>query len=125
MHIVFTLCSINYLTQAKTLGDSVLRHNPGSRFIIGLIDKNHTGLDLSFLGNLELLEVEKVGIQGLEDMCARYTIVELVTATKPFYFDYLLRSQPGIETVTYLDPDIKVFAPLTDLREKLKTFNLV
>jgi len=75
MHIVFTLCSINYLAQAKTLGDSVLRHNPGSRFIIGLIDKNHTGLDLSFLGNLELLEVEKVGIH-VDD--APFLAVEMV-----------------------------------------------
>ena len=50
MQIVFTLCSINYLAQAKTLGDSVLRHNPGYKFIIGLIDKNHTNVDLSGLG---------------------------------------------------------------------------
>ena len=126
MQIVFTLCSINYLAQAKTLGDSVLRHNPGYRFIIGLIDRNQTGVDLSFLGNnLELLEVERIGIDGLQDMCERYTIVELVTATKPFYFDYIFRHYPDAETATYLDPDIKVFAPLTELAEKLKSFNLI
>jgi len=125
MQIVFTLCSINYLAQAKTLGDSVLRHNPGYKFIVGLIDKNHTNVDLSFLGDLEFIEVDKIGIDGLEDMSARYSIVELVTATKPFYFDYLFKRYPDAAAVTYLDPDIKVFAPLTDMAEKLKTFNLI
>src|SRR3954468_9279740 len=125
MQIVFTLCSINYLAQAKTLGDSVLRHNPGYKFIIGLIDKNHTNVDLSFLGELEYIEVHKIGIDGLEDMTARYSIVELVTATKPFYFDYLFKRYPEADAVIYMDPDIKVFAPLTDMAEKLKTFNLI
>ena len=125
MQIVFTLCSINYLAQAKTLGDSLLRHNPDYRFVIGLIDKNHTGHDLSFLGNLEVLEVDKIGIENLEEMCDRYSIVELVTATKPFYFDYFFRTYPDAETVTYFDPDIKVFMPLTDMAAKLKTSNVI
>lgn len=125
MQIVFTLCAINYLAQAKTLADSVLRHNPDYKFIIGLIDRNHTNVDLSFVGNLQLLEVHEIGIAGLDDMAERYSIVELVTATKPFYFDYLFKNFPDAEAVTYLDPDIKVFAPLTDVAEKLKAFNLI
>jgi hypothetical protein len=125
MQIVFTLCSVNYLAQAKALGDSVLRHNPDYKFIVGLIDKNHTGVDLSFMGGHELLEVEKVILDGLEDMAARYNIVELVTATKPFYFDYLFKHHPDAVAVTYFDPDIKVFAPLTDMAEKLERFNVI
>ena len=125
MQVVFTLCSINYLSQAKTLGTSVLRHNPDYKFIIGLIDKNHLGIDLSFLGDLELLEVEKICIDGFEEMSARYSIVELATASKPFYFDYLFKHYPDAEAVTYFDPDIKVFAPLTEMAEKLKVSNVI
>jgi hypothetical protein len=125
MQVVFTLCAVNYLAQAKTLGDSVLRHNPDYKFIIGLIDQNHTGIDLSFLGDLELLEVGQIGIADLEGMVNRYSIVELVTATKPFYFDYLFRKYPEAEAVTYFDPDIRVFTPLTDMATKLKAFNLI
>jgi hypothetical protein len=125
MQVVFTLCSINYLSQAKTLGQSLLRHNPDYKFIIGLIDRNHRGIDLSFLGDLEVLEVEKLGIEGFEEMAARYNIVELATASKPFYFDYLFRTHPDAEAVTYFDPDIKVFAPLTDMAAKLKSSNVI
>jgi len=129
MHIAFTLCSINYLAQAKTLGDSVLRHNPGHRFVIGLIDENVTGVDLSFLNRpavgLEVVEVASIGIDGFDDMCATYDIVELVTSTKPFYFDYLFKRFPDAETVTYFDPDIKVFTPLDDMVEKLGRYNLI
>ena len=125
MQVVFTLCSINYLAQAKTLGDSVRRHNPDYKFIIGLIDKNHRGVDLGFLGELEVIEVDQLEIDGFADMCARYNIVELVTATKPFYFDYLFRRYPEALAVTYFDPDIKVFTKLTDMAEKLKNFNVI
>jgi len=125
MQVVFTLCSINYLAQAKTLGDSVLRQNPDYKFIIGLIDKNHARVDLGFLGTLDLVEVENIGIEGFDEMCEAYSLVELVTATKPFYFDYIFASYPEAETVTYFDPDIKVFAPLDDMLEKLKRFNII
>jgi hypothetical protein len=125
MHIAFTLCSINYFAQAKTLGDSLLKHNPDHRFIIGMVDKNHTNVDLSFLGGLEVLDVEKVGITGFAEMCATYSIVELVTAVKPFYLDYLFRTFPEAESVTYFDPDIKVFRPLSHLTQSFDTFDVV
>ena len=38
MTIAFTICSINYLAQARTLGDSLKATNPDVRFFIGLVD---------------------------------------------------------------------------------------
>lgn len=125
MKIAFTLCSINYLAQAKTLGDSLLRHNPDYRFVIGLVDENRTGVDLSFLGRLEVLEVAKIGIEGFADMCASYDIVELVTSVKPFYIDYLFRQNPQAVSVTYFDPDMKVFTSLADMDEKLRAHDVL
>lgn len=34
--LAFTICSANYLAQAIALGDSLLQHNPGYTFVIGL-----------------------------------------------------------------------------------------
>ena len=39
MKIIFTICSNNYLAQAKALGDSVLQTNPDYTFFIGLVDE--------------------------------------------------------------------------------------
>ncbi len=45
-------------------------------------------------------------------MKAIYGVTEFATAVKPWLFRTLLAAH---ETVTYLDPDIKVFAPLDDI----------
>ena len=39
MTLAFTICSINYLAQAQTLGQSLQKTNPDVEFVIGLVDK--------------------------------------------------------------------------------------
>ena len=56
--IAFTLCSNNYLAQAKTLGDSFVRHNPAGHFVIGLVDRRREDVDYAALGPFEILPVE-------------------------------------------------------------------
>ena len=38
MILAFTICSVNYLAQARTLGDSLRQTNPDWHFVIGLVD---------------------------------------------------------------------------------------
>ena len=105
----FTLCSANYLAQARVLGDSLLRWNPGVRFVIGLVDRMDSRLRSVVPATWEVLEVERLGIEGLADMCERYDIVELNTAVKPFYIEHLFASDAQVDRVIYLDPDMMVF----------------
>ncbi len=46
-------------------------------------------------------------------MTTIYNVMELATALKPFLLRHLLAA--GASSVTYLDPDIEVFAPLDDI----------
>jgi hypothetical protein len=124
MNVAFTLCSINYLAQAKTLLDTMRKTNPSWHFIVGLVDKNINNVDISFL-DCEILEVEKVDIDGFEWMVNNYSIVEFITAVKPFYFTYILKNRPDVDKVIYFDPDIMVFQPLTDLETKLDANDIV
>ena len=39
MKIAFTICSLNYFSQALSLGESLKKTNPQYEFIIGLVDK--------------------------------------------------------------------------------------
>ncbi len=126
MTLVFTLCSVNYLAQAHTLGDSLREQNPGFEYIIGLVDKLETkDIDKSKLPDYQLLEVDKINIPDFEGMCDRYDITELNTAVKPYYFDYFLKSRPEITNIVYFDPDIIVFDKLTHLEKNLEKYNIV
>jgi hypothetical protein len=124
MNIAFTLCSINYLAQAKTLYDSIQRSNPSLHFIVGIVDKNVNEVDLSFLG-CSILEVDQVPIEGFENMVNSYSIVEFITAVKPFYFTHLLNKYPDADKVIYFDPDIMVLDSLAGLDAKLDENDIV
>lgn len=125
MITVFTLCSANYLAHAKTLGDSLAEHNPEFRFVIGLVDRVPKALQASFWHPFELRAVEDLNIPAFWDMAGKYNLVELNTAVKPFYIEYLYRRDPKVEQVIYLDPDIMVCGSFQPLIEKLRTCNLV
>ena len=129
MTLAFTICSVNYLAQARTLGDSLRQTNPDWQFVIGLVDDLKTAnLPANLLPTYPMLEVAALGIPDFAGMCARYDITELNTAVKPFFIDYFFQSQPGPDrpnSVIYFDPDIIVFQPLTRLENALKTNSLV
>ncbi|WP_138483495.1 glycosyl transferase [Dyadobacter bucti] len=121
MTIAFTICSINYLAQARTLGDSLKSTNPEILFFIGLVDSLDGILfEDSFAPDFPMIEIDKIEISGFQEMADRYNITELNTAVKPFYFTYFFKRYPEAENVIYFDPDIIVFQPLTGLLNSLK-----
>lgn len=120
MTIAFTICSINYLAQARTLRDSLKSSNPDILFFVGLVDRlDDITFEDAFVPDFPLVEIHKIGIEGFEEMCGRYNITELNTAVKPFYFTYFFNQYPTADKVIYFDPDIIVYQPLTDLLHNL------
>ena len=126
MTLAFTICSINYLAQARTLGESLRQTNPDYQYVIGLVDKlSDANLPAELMPDYPMIEVDKIGIPDFAAMCDRYDITELNTAVKPFYIDYLYKTYPDATEVIYFDPDIIVFQPLHDLNKALKTYSIV
>lgn len=117
MKIAFTLCSLNYMHQAITLRESLLKNNPDYNFIIGLVDKITDKVDRKLIASFNVIEVGDVlSAPMLLDMNKRYNIIELNTAVKPFYFEYLFNHY-NAEYVTYFDPDIMVFNRLSTIEK--------
>ena len=125
MLTVFTICSNNYLAQAKTLGDSLQQHNPHYRFVIFLVDRLAEGVDYQFFAPYELIPVEQIGIDGFDEMVSKYNITELNTAVKPFCFEFLFARDGSVEAIIYLDPDILAYEPFTELDALLQENNII
>ncbi|MCD7973506.1 MAG: hypothetical protein LUG18_12765 [Candidatus Azobacteroides sp.] len=120
MKIAFTICSNNYLSQAKTLGDSLITHNPDYKFVIGLCDTKNDSIDYSFFSPHEILEVKNIGIQNLGWMINNYNIIELNTAAKPFYLQYFCATYPDLDMAFYFDPDIYIYNSFSYLEKELE-----
>ncbi len=121
--LAFTICACNYLAQARTLGDSLLQHNPGYRLVIFLIDRLPESLRDVDLG-YETVEVKDIGVNNYVDMVANYDVTELSTAVKPFCFSYLFH-QHDVDSIVYFDPDILVFGGLDAMEEMLLEKDIV
>ncbi len=126
MTIAYTICSINYLAQARTLGESLRLTNPEVLFFIALVDKlEGVKFEDAYLPDYPMIEIDKIGIENLDAIALRYDITELNTAVKPFCFAYFFENYPAANNVIYFDPDIIVFQPLADLEKSLTKYQAV
>jgi len=122
-HAGFTVLSRNYLALGLTLAESWRLHHPNLEFYIILVDHKKNLEDIDLKG-AHLISVEDIGIPNFSHFLYRYTILELNTAVKPFAMEYLLRNS-GAESLCYIDPDIWILSPLTEVFDAYETANLV
>jgi len=121
--IIFTLCSNNYLAHAKTLGDSLLKHAPGVRFVIGLVDQKDPAIDYSASIPYEILCYDELGFSCFAEMLGQYNVIEFNTAVKPFYIEYFFKKTGENSLVYYIDPDIAFYSGMKELDQLLSVHN--
>lgn len=119
MIYVFTSAAWNYLPKAHLLAQSVKKHIPGAKMILGLPDKMTDDVDYGKYDFDEVIPISENLITGLfkcpyEGWVYSHTIVELATAIKPFILCELL-SRKDCEYVLYYDPDIVLFSDMNDM----------
>lgn len=112
-----TIISKNYLSLARVWSESFLRHHPGARTFVLIVDRIEGKFDRSKEA-FEVIEVEELEIPSFEDLAFKYSILELNTAVKPFLMEFLFKNR-GVEQLVYLDPDTFVYSPLTKVSEEL------
>jgi glycosyltransferase involved in cell wall biosynthesis len=118
----FTIVSKNYLAQARVLSESFQAHNPGVPFFVLLADEIEGRFDPSN-ESFETIPLLDAGIPHVYEMCMKYSVIELNTAVKPYFFAYLFSK--GFAKVVYLDPDILVLDSLSEVYGLLDKHNAV
>jgi glycosyltransferase involved in cell wall biosynthesis/SAM-dependent methyltransferase len=117
-----TIIAKNYIAQARVLARSLLEHNPGSRFSVLIID-GLDGLVDPAVEPFTVLTPDEIDCEPFPRMAARYDVLELSTAVKPWLLRHQLRA--GAPAITYLDPDIQVFGSLEELDRRARAHGLV
>jgi hypothetical protein len=122
--IVLTVCSANYLAQAKALGDSLIKHNLSYKLVIGLVDKLNGRVNADYYYPHEIIEVDELSLPEFADMRNRYTDLELVCSLKSFFTDYLFtKYQPS--HIIFLDCDILIFDSLGYIENALNDSSIL
>ena len=115
---IFTICSKNYLAQALTLKESVLKYEHDVDFFIFLAD-NVT----DEIKDVDVVPLDEQWIPDWKEMAFKYDVIEFNTSIKPFCFEKLFHD--GYEKVIYLDPDMFVVDKLTYIWESLDSYSII
>jgi len=118
MKIAYTVCSLNRLGQIKILGESLLRHNPDYRFVVGLADELNGRINAQDYPSFEFVPLSALHLPNQNELTGQYSIFELSCALKPYFGSYLLKKYRP-EFVLYFDTDICVYDKLTPIEELL------
>jgi len=112
-----TIIAANYVHFARVLAQSFSRHNPDSRFYALLIDRDDVAESSDDAEPFTILTPKDLRLDPDEfhRMALMYEVTELATALKPWALEALL--DRGADVAVYLDPDIRVYAPLDNVED--------
>jgi glycosyltransferase involved in cell wall biosynthesis/SAM-dependent methyltransferase len=120
---ICTIIARNYVAHARVLAESFRAAHPSGTCTVLVID-DPTGFIDAAEEPFEVLTIEQIGLPDPERMAASYDVMELSTAVKPWLLQTLL-ARPEVDSVAYLDPDIRVFAPLDEIFERVARHDVV
>jgi glycosyltransferase involved in cell wall biosynthesis/SAM-dependent methyltransferase/outer membrane murein-binding lipoprotein Lpp len=118
-----TIIAKNYLAHARVLAESFYEHHPDGTFTTLVVDEVEGYLDPG-AERFDLVTAAELGIEDFDLMATAYDVMELSTAVKPWFLRYLLHERK-MDSVVYLDPDIRIFDPMDELESLLSEHGLV
>ena len=116
-----TICSINYIAKALVLFDSYIKYHPEHDFYLVIVDRKSSKIDIN-RPDIKIIWVEDLGIPNFLQYAFSYDVIEFNTNVKPTVLISLLNIY---DNVIYLDPDIKVYAPLDPVFKGLENASFV
>ncbi|MES2151820.1 MAG: glycosyltransferase [Pseudomonadota bacterium] len=109
---IVTIVSNNYLHYARTLMESVARHHPEAARYCVIVDTDSAPA-LALAAEFEAIPLSALGLPFGDEFTFQYTILELNTAVKPWALELLF--ERGHSQVLYIDPDIYLYRPLSEV----------
>lgn len=116
--IFFTIVARNYISYARTLTDSIIVQYPNAIIYVVICDRNYEFLDTGN-AHIKFISLEELSLPNFYQFAFRYDILEFSTAIKPYVFKWIFEKRHH-KSAIYLDPDIYLISPLTEVEKKLK-----
>ncbi len=121
---VCTIASKNYLSAVRVFAHSLRKTNPNTPVFVLLVDQ----VDGAFDPTAEPFQVitldELNNIPEPQYFKFKYTPIELNTAAKPYFLEYLFK-KIKLSRVCYFDPDIYIFHSLQGLWDLLNGYSII
>jgi len=117
-----TIIAKNYLPKARALARSLRRHHPELPLYVLVVDEMEGYIDPGREA-FAVVPLASLDPPDPRDLAFRYEILELCTAVKPLFLQWLFAR--GHSKVVFLDPDVWVYRPLDALLAHLDDADVV
>jgi hypothetical protein len=121
MKAIFTVCTFNHIARAFSLADSVQEYCPHTRFLIGIIGN----IDKEIKSKYDIVRAGEMGIPFLDEMYRKYSPLELNSALKPYFANFIFQQFDTIDQLVFLDSDILLFSDLHPVYQQLEQNSIV
>ena len=121
--VCYTSFTLSYLSRASILARSLRAAHPDWELCALLVDEAPAGMAAAFAGFDRVVVADSLAIPAFRAWMFKHDLVEACTAVKPPMLAALLAA--GAARVVYLDPDIAVFHPLTEIVDRLDRASIV
>jgi hypothetical protein len=119
--VIFTSITRNYLAKARVLAQSVKKLHPEYSFHCVIADYLTMDDPIYQIEEFDaVIDLSEFTNTLDSTWLFMHALVETCTTVKPLYLNQCLTS--GIDKVIYLDPDTRVFSPLTPIVEVLSDY---
>jgi glycosyltransferase involved in cell wall biosynthesis len=114
---VCTIIARNYWAHARALAACLAEHHPDVVLKVLVIDGDAEAVAAASRERFDVVLPDAIGLDQREfhRMATMYDVLELSTAVKPWLIRTLLKEDGT--PVVYLDPDVEIFAPLSEAAE--------
>lgn len=120
MKIAFTIVSRSYFSLAKTLSDSITKHNPDIKFIIVIADAQKN--EIKDYHNSHVYSIYDIISFEINHYAFKYDVTEFCTFLKPYTFLFLKKKYEEVNHITYFDPDFIIYRNIDDLYKKMDLY---
>jgi glycosyltransferase involved in cell wall biosynthesis len=114
---VVTIIAKNYLAQARVLMASAKQADPSHVRFVLLVDDPEDLFDPA-KEDFTVVASSEIGIPKSRWFHFKYSVLEVATAVKPFFLRWLFQRY-NFDKIIYLDPDIRIYAPLDGIASAL------
>ena len=114
---VCTIIARNYWAHARALAACLAEHHPDVTLKVLVIDGDASAVAAASRERFDVVLPDAIGLDQREfrRMATMYDVLELSTAVKPWLVRTLLKEDGT--PVVYLDPDVEIFAPISEAAE--------
>lgn len=121
MNIAYAICTLEYLSFAESLGQSLLKDNINTKYYIFLLTKRDVSSIYKDKISFEIIDsFHQPSIFSLDLFDSSYSDFELCCALKPSIANYLLSHNPSCQYLLYFDTDILIYNSIDYILEEFR-----